>query len=73
MVADNQIRWSDLCMLKDDWEGEERRKRHRRTEANGPPSVEKGDDEADSAKSYRVREIYVDFRSHTHWLSGSRS
>lgn len=32
-MADNQIRWSDLCMLKKDWEGEEARKRPRKTEA----------------------------------------
>ena len=57
VVVGNQIRWSDLCMLKDDWEeGQDLRKGKSKSKevgyANGNHE-EEGDGHVDS--SYRVR------------------
>ena len=49
VVVDNQIRWSDLCMLKEEWEDE-----RGRVEVHRSIEQEAGNDEGQ--RSYRVRE-----------------
>ncbi len=56
VVVDNEIRWSDLCMLKDVWEeGQE----HKNEKAPDESGVSDGDfglaDEDAARRSYRVR------------------
>lgn len=56
VVADNQIRWTDLCMLKDDWEESEARKKpgQRRAGSQTNPQFD-GDGEEDKSGNYMVR------------------
>ncbi len=57
VVVDNEIRWSDLCMLKDVWEeGQERNKNEKAPDENGGSNGDFGLADEDTAKrSYRVR------------------
>ena len=56
VVVDNEIRWSDLCMLKDVWEeAQERSKNKRESGENGEPNGNLGPVGEDIAQvSYRV-------------------
>jgi nucleoporin NUP82 len=60
-VVNNQIRWADLCMLKDEWElvNEGRRRRSRRSRSFTPDGRDGSQDERGEgkAKGYRVRDI----------------
>ena len=59
MVADNQIRWSDLSMLQNDWEGKKIRKQRRSKAAEDTVGLQEdaaGEDER--AISYRVRKSF---------------
>ncbi len=55
VVVKNQIRWSDLCMLKDDWV--QQQKRERKSKGQGRPISELARQEGDELNkgSYRVR------------------
>lgn len=53
VVVGNQIRWSDLCMLKDDWEeAQELRKRKAKSKKSGYSNGNEEEDHAES--SHRV-------------------
>lgn len=56
VVVNNEIRWSDLCMLKDIWEeAQERTKNGRESDENGESDGNFGPVDEDVAQvSYRV-------------------
>lgn len=56
VVVDNQIRWSDLCMLKDEWDEQQKEgKAEVNEESNGFNQA--GDDLEE--RSYRVGNFFV--------------
>ena len=75
VVADNQIRWSDLCMLKDDWAERENRKRERKKAKKDSQGNLQGGAEGEdgTAGSYRVRITFPAQFSIANVLAGSRS
>ena len=63
MVVDNEIRWSDLCMLRDGWEEQQQQK----TKANGNEKVEESEvpvaePTSLSGDSYKVLKVPVSER-----------
>jgi nucleoporin NUP82 len=65
-VVNNQIRWADLCLLKDDFEllRENSRRKSRRSRSFTPDGGDPGQDDRDDkkAKGYRVRRCKRVFR-----------
>ena len=55
VVVGNQIRWSDLCMLKDDWEELVIRKKRKARSSGEAFDAESEEDEDFVEGSYRVR------------------
>ena len=59
VVVDNEIRWSDLCMLRDHWEEQEQKSKaneNRNGERSGTPAAEQN---SLSENSYRVLKVPV--------------
>lgn len=56
VVVDNEIRWSDLCLLKDDWEeAQEGNENERQPHENEKSKKDLGSENENSYKSsYRV-------------------
>ena len=53
MVVDNEIRWSDLCMVRDDWE--EHQKSKTNESENGSRNESTGEEQGPPTEnSYRV-------------------
>ena len=66
VVVDNEIRWSDLCMLKDAWEEtqRERNKSERVSAERGDTNGDFAPVNADAANvSYRVGHLYKALKS----------
>lgn len=73
VVADNQIRWSDLCMLKNDWEEKEHNRKYGRSKAEASSKAELQDDGGvGSINSYRVYIPSTKWCSIAKLLLGSR-
>ena len=59
VVADNQIRWSDLCMLQNDWEEKKSHKQRRSKATEDTVRLqENAEGEDERAISYRVRKSF---------------
>lgn len=60
MVVDNEIRWTELCMLRDDWEEQQKSKTHpnENGERRGSSAVEQ---DLLTKHSYRVWAPNIDY------------
>lgn len=69
VVVDNEIRWSDLCLLRDIWQdGQSNSTKRKTTNSKAAFGGAKGE-EADYAKdSYRVRDLISKMFNSNSWL-----
>lgn len=76
VVADNQIRWSDLCLLKDDYDEREevgQKALHRRTSGQSAENGGTSSGKLDQTSSYRVNFEYSNIPVFAYYGGGASS